>query len=253
MLYRDQFLCFILVMLLLSSCDFNATKHVKDQKVTGWAVDDNGDSVYMRYNDKGRLSSYTTYKNGLKNGIAKKYYKNGKVQFEIMYKDGLKEGVTKWYYDNGALYRETFYDDGEEEGIRKKYYESGKPMAEIPYRKGVFQPGLKEYTKSGKLKEIYPDLIIQPVDRIAFENTYYLQVYFEGKPKGTTYYRVIKNNGSNWESLEELPEKQGVGLKTYRVDKGGFIMQKEIFRGEFKTTLRNTYVVCKEFNLAIDN
>jgi hypothetical protein len=61
------------IVFIVISCEFNTTPNVKDQKKTGWAIDKSGDSVYMRYNDKGHLESYSTYKNGLKNGIAKNF------------------------------------------------------------------------------------------------------------------------------------------------------------------------------------
>jgi len=253
MFNRDQFIYFLLVVLFFSSCDNNSTTKVSDKKVTGWAMNDNGDSVYMRYDDQNRLSSYTTYKNGLKNGLAKKFYKNGKTQFDIIYKNGLKEGLTKWYYETGKLYRETTYHDDEVEGIQRKYYENGKLMAEIPYKNGEVIPGLKEYTKSGKLKEIYPDLIIRPADKLAFENKYTLQVYFSDKPKTAKYFRVIQNENGDIAFMQPLEESNGVGEMDYFVARGSYVMKKEVFRGTFNTSLGNEFVAEKSYNLAVDN
>lgn len=237
---------------LLISCE-SSIKKANDQKTTGWAIDDNNDSVYLRYDDKGKLESYTTYKNGRKNGLAKKYYKNGNTQFVINYQNGLKEGLTKWYYENGQLYRETLYTDDEPSGIQKKYYENGKPMAEIPYKNGEVIPGLKEYTKSGKLKTIYPELIIRPIDRLAFENTYTVEVFFSEKLKTAMYYKVIRNEEKGWESLIELKKINGKGQDDYYISRGSFMLKKEIYRGEYNTSLGNKYVAEKSFNIAIDN
>jgi hypothetical protein len=234
------------------ACDLNAPRKLKDQKVTGWAVDDQGDSVYMRYDDKGRLTSYSTFKNGIKNGIAKKFFENGNVEFEINYENGLKEGITRWFYKSGNLYRETIYENDEETGIQKKYYENGNLMAEIPYDHGRILPGLKEYTTSGKLKTIYPEFIIEPINKLAFENKYILRCYLKGKPKGTDYFRVMPFPGSAMDGLIQLDEVDGAGQIEFFLRPGDFIMEKVIFRAEHKTSLRNTYVVEKAYNLALD-
>lgn len=251
--YLKLLIYLVIINSLLTGCDWFSTPHVNDQKVTGWAIDDAGDSVYMRYNDKGRLTSYSTYKNGLKNGLAKKYFDNGTVEFEILYTNGLKNGLTRWYYKSGGIYRETIYFDGQEDGIQKKYYEDGKLMAEVPYNNGLVISGLKEYTKSGKLKKIYPDLVIKSIDKLAFENKYILRCYLTNKPKGAKYFRVIHHHNSDRDSFINLNSNDGVTDIEYFLPRGGYIMEKVIVRAEYKTTLNNTYVVEKEYNLAIDN
>lgn len=251
-IYWKQLLYLFFTIFLFSSCDWFSTPKVDNMKVTGWAMDKAGDSVYMRYNDKGRLTSYSTYKDGLKNGLAKKFFENGKVEFEILYTDGVKDGLTKWYYKSGGIYRETIYVDGQEDGVQKKYYENGKLMAEIPYKHGLILPGLKEYTKAGKLKKIYPELVIKPIDRLAFENKYILRCYLTGKPKGVKYFRVLREANSDRDSFINLHTYNGVADIEYFLRRGGYIMEKVIVRAEFKTTLSNIYVVEKEYNLAID-
>lgn len=251
--YLKYLIYLIIINSLLTGCDWFSTPHVNDQKVTGWAIDDTGDSVYMRYNDKGRLTSYSTFKNGLKNGVAKKYFDNGKVEFEILYTNGLKNGLTKWYYKSGGIYRETIYFDGQENGIQKKYYEDGKLMAEVPYNNGLVIPGLKEYTKSGKLKKKYPELVFQPIDKLAFEGKYILRCYLTDKTKGAKYYKVLRNKNSDWDSFVELNVYNGAADIEYFLVRGGYVMEKVIVRAEYKTTLSNIYVVEKEYNLAIDN
>lgn len=249
----NYLLCLFITISLFHSCDWTSTPKVNDQKVTGWAIDKTGDSVYLRYNDKGRLTSYSTFKYGVKNGIAKKYFENGKVEFIINYKDGVKNGLTKWFYKSGNIYRETIYAYGLEDGIQKKFYEDGKLIAEVPYKHGILLPGLKEYTKAGKLKKIYPELITKPIDKLAFENKYILRCYLTGKPKGAKYFRVIRFEGSNRDSFINLDKKNGVANIEFFLSRGGYVMEKVVVRAEFKTTLSNIYVVEKEYNLAIDH
>jgi hypothetical protein len=175
------------------------------------------------------------------------------AEFIITYKDGVKNGLTKWFYESGNMYRETTYVDGKADGIQKKYYENGKLLAEIHYKRGLVLPGLKEYTKSGKQKKIYPDLVIEPIDRLAFENKYILRCYLTGKPKGAKYFRVLRNDYSDRASFINLDSNNGVADIEYFLGRGGYIMEKVIVRAEYKTTLSNIYVVEKQFNLAIDN
>ncbi len=241
------------LMLAVASC--NNTTNNKEQPLKGeiWQINEKGDSVLMRYNDNGRLLSFTTYKNGMKNGIAKKFHENGNVEFIISYKDNFHNGKTQWYYESGKLYRETNYEKGFKNGLQKKYYETGKVMAVIPYENGMIRPGLKEYNKSGKLKKKYPELIIKPIDNLAFENKYTLRCYLSNKSKKAKFSRWIKKSYSDKRALVQVENKNGFADFDFFVSRGGYLMSKEKIRVEFKTVLGNIYVIEKEYNLAVDN
>ncbi len=240
--------------MIFNSCDFvSQTKTPKSNKETDWFVTKSGDSVIRKFTKDGKLKSYSTCVNKIKHGKTKKFYTNGKTEFEINYKDGEKHGPVKWYYEDGILYRESNYIDGEIEGIQKKYYKDGKIMAEIPYEKGEVIPGLKEYSKSGNLKKAYPGLIIEAIDHLAFESKYILRISFSPKIKKAKYYQVLKLSDESYTYLKELNKKNGCGELEYFVSKGGYVMEKVRFRAEYKTSLGNTYVVEKKYNVAVDN
>ena len=250
---KEIYSIFIFVLMIaITSCD---SPNNKKQPLKGkiWQTNEKGDSVLMRYNDKGKLLSYTTYKNGMKNGIAKKFHENGNVEFTISYKDNFHNGKTQWFYENGRLYRETYYKMGIKNGLQKKYYETGKIMAEIPFENGMIQPGLKEYNKSGKLKKKYPELIIEPVDNLAFENKYTLRCYLSNKSKKAKFSRWMKGPTSGIGALVQVKNIDGIANFDFFVSRGGYLMSKEKIRVEFKTALGNTYVIEKEYNLAVDN
>jgi hypothetical protein len=237
----------------LFACDDLSTQKPGGNSETGWSINENGDSVMMRYDEQGRLTSFTTYKNGMKNGLSKKFFSTGNIEFEILYKNGLKEGITKWYYEKGALYRVTTYKDDEEEGIQKKYYESGTLMAEIPYKKGKILPGLKEYTKEGELKKRYPTLIIEPVNKLAFENKYILRCYLSDHSKFVKFFRIINDPSNDNRYMMELETKEGIAEIEYFVSEGGYVFQNELIRAEVKTSLQNIYVIETGYKVAVDN
>lgn len=240
----------ILLAMIAVSCTHTTTK--KKKAITGavWEVNDQGDSVLMRY-EEGRLTSFSTFRDGVKNGIAKQFYSDGKVQYEIYYEDGVKNGITKWYYKNGQLYKKTNYKNGKREGIVIKYYRDGKLKAKEPYQNGIVMPGLKEYTKSGKLKTIYPTIRIQPIDQLGFKNKYILRCSLSNEAKSVKFFRVIQLESGIYK--EEIETHGGIAEVEYVVPRGGYLMRKEIIRAEYKTNLSNIYVLEREYNLALDN
>ena len=239
---------------MITSCDFfPQTKTPKAEKGSAWFVSKSGDSILRKFWENGKLKSYSTRVKGVRNGLSKKFYTNGKTEFEINYKEGKKHGAVKWYYEDGTLYRESEYVDGKLEGIQKKYYKTGKLMAEIPYKKGEVVPGLKEYTKSGKLKKVYSKLIIEPIDKLAFESKYILRLSFSPKIKKAKYYQVLKLSNESYTYLKELKKGNSYAELEYFVSKGGFVMEKVRLRGEYKTSLGNKYVVERNYSVAVDN
>lgn len=241
----------LVFLVLILSCTTNTSRKEPKKKGESWAVNDQGDSTLYRYSDKSILMSYSPFKEGKKHGIAKKFYADGKTEFEISYANGLKEGITKWYYESGQLYKETNYKRGLREGIVIKYYRNGKLKAEEPYKNGMVMPGLKEYTKEGKLKKIYPTITITPIDNLSFGNLYILRCSLSNKAKSVKFYRMLKFDNQNLK--EEIATANGVADFEYNVPRGGYYMNKEIIRAEFKTVLSNTYVIEREYNLALDN
>ncbi len=192
---KSKPITFIAMLLIIMACDFEGVP--KKQKPTGevWSVNESGDSILSRYSEKSMLLSYTTYRNGYKHGEAAKFYKNGKLEFKIKYANGYKNGVTQWYYETGKLYRITNYKDGKKNGIQKRHYENGKVQAEIPYVYGEVQPGVKEYTKSGKLKSNNNNILIEPIDNLAFENQYILKCTLSNGSKKVKFYRLERFEG----------------------------------------------------------
>lgn len=94
-------------------------------------------------------------KNGVKEGLSKRYYPTGELSDETNYKNGKEHGSHKSYYKNSQLRVETNYKDGKREGIKKEYYKNGELHKEVYFENDNFVRG----------KEYYPDGSIIPSDR----------------------------------------------------------------------------------------
>ena len=249
-------LLFIMSMLLMNSCQ-NKTKNSNLFKTKhGWkeyAVNEQGDSVLIIYNSMKKITSKVSFKNGLFDGVGYNYYNNGNVKNEIHYKEGHKDGIAKWYYESGKPYRFTMYKNGIKDGIRKVFYKDGKLKAEIPFKDNEPQPGLKEYKKDGTLFTDQPKIHFREINRLAYENKYYLDVYCKPKRKKVEYYRIKKIDGKEYEiALPEGTEK-GVARITYLVRPGDVLMKKLKIKAIVRTRHGNPLVLYKTYNLAVEN
>jgi len=241
-----------LILLLAFGCTQPEKKPVSEAEPNKqFRINEQGDTIVMKYRSNGKLLSEVSIKNGKQSGLCLNYYENGNIQNEIWYKDGDKEGRVTWNYESGKLYRESVYVDDEIEGIQKKYYENGKMMAEIPYKKGVLQVGTKEYNKEGKLKKNYPEILFETVDKMAFENKYYLRISLSKNDPDAKIYEVKYLDGKKYDI--PVPIKSGVGELNWFVPENAFIMEKVTVAVEFNTVLSNPVRLEKTFNLAADH
>lgn len=188
-----------------------------------------------------------------RHGHSRSYRVNGVIEKEFTYVHGVKtKGIV--YYENGNPQIEINYKDGKKDGIRKKYYKTGQLESELEYKENMAAKGLKEFSKNGKLRTSYPDLIINPVDKIRSTGQYILEVSFSKYPaRGKYYLGSLKDGKFLSRSLVKLKKQNGKGIFIYEVPPGMFIMEKVTFVGEYKTPMNNAYIVEKTFNVAIDN
>lgn len=87
--------------------------------------------IAKKYSEKGVIKQSFIYENGEKIQ-AVSYYKNGEPLMEINYKNGVKDGLLKRFYDNGNVESETpFKEDYAGIGL-KEYTKSGKLKTSYP-------------------------------------------------------------------------------------------------------------------------
>lgn len=245
----------LLMLFLLISCQNNSENNMIRTK-HGWkefVVNSKGDSVMIIYNSNKQKRSEISFKNKLYDGVGYNYYLNGKVKNEIHYKKGKKNGIAKWYYKNGKLYQLTTYKNGKKNGIRKKYYKDGKLEAEMFYKDNIPQPGLKEYKEDGSPVTKYPQIHVEEINKLAFDNKYYLDVYLKPKGKKTSFYRIKNIDGEDFEIALPKGPKKGVRRIPYFLRPGEFLMEKIRIKAITTTKRGNPLVLYKTYRLSVEN
>ncbi|MDQ2180335.1 toxin-antitoxin system YwqK family antitoxin [Marinifilum sp. D714] len=182
MKYKFVFLFALVLFACKQKTDRSSTK---DQSFV-----ENG--VVKKYDEQNRLSAEITYQNGVRNGVTRYYYSSGALSDEIMYVDDEKSGVAKKYHKNGNIYSLTPYLKDEKDGIQKKYYANGKIWAETPYMRGQPGIGLKEYKRDGSLRENYPDIEVQMLEK---SDRIILKLFLSNYSKNVVFYitELMKN------------------------------------------------------------
>jgi len=78
----------------------------------------------------GKIASQTNYKNGIKEGISRRYSEKGIVLEEIPYKNGKFDGWVIYRNTKGEFIAQGMYEKGLKKGIWK-FYENGKLIREV--------------------------------------------------------------------------------------------------------------------------
>lgn len=106
--------------------------------------------------DNSKVLRYVvTYKNGLKDGLCKKWYDNGTLNYETQYVKGRKQGLTKIWFKSGQIQSEATYYKGVIHGKEKVWYPTGELQKERNLVYGQEQGLQKAWRKNGKLYANY--------------------------------------------------------------------------------------------------
>lgn len=102
----------------------------------------------------GKVTLEGKLKNGLKEGLWKKYDVNGVLIFEENYKNGLAEGVIKTFYKNGNVSTYCEYEEGEKNGLYQSFYKDGTIKQEGYYLTGDAEGYWYSYHDNGNISDI---------------------------------------------------------------------------------------------------
>lgn len=75
----------------------------KKSKSTVFPLDNLKFKTLTKYNEDGKITLIASYKNGIVNGLFKKFYENGFLMEEGEYKTMKKVGIWKYYDEEGNL------------------------------------------------------------------------------------------------------------------------------------------------------
>ncbi len=95
------------------------------------------EGITRKYYPSGGLSEITGWKEGQKNGIWIRYYEDGTVQVRSDYEAGRLNGTYLQYHSNGNLRVRGMYVGNHREGFWEFFDSLGKPTATIEFLNGV--------------------------------------------------------------------------------------------------------------------
>lgn len=109
------------------------------------------EGIAVFYDENGKVSGRTSYKNGVPNGTEIKYYPDGKVKSKIEYVDFYRNGPAVFYYPNGQIMKKGNYVNCFEEGKWDFYYENGQLKESGSFKNGLKSGSWNYYSSKGKL------------------------------------------------------------------------------------------------------
>lgn len=156
-----------------------------------------GDAKF--YTEDGQIQKSFIYEHGEKIQ-ATSYYDNGQPLMEINYKNGVKDGLLKRFYDNGQVESETPYKEDYAGIGLKEFSKSGKPRTHYPE---LIVKGIDNLDRNGTyIIEVY-------FDKSPGRGTYYMGELTEDKYLS---YRLDELEKVNYKGRLKLQPPPGVML-----------------------------------------
>ena len=110
--------------------------------------------IGRRYYDNGNLAEEVDYKAKLPSGTYRSFYRDGQLLEEGEYEKGLEHGVWWDYYPNGKNHTMTTYQHGSKHGSYQAFYENGRKQAEGSWLNDIDREGgWKFYYENGNLEK----------------------------------------------------------------------------------------------------
>jgi antitoxin component YwqK of YwqJK toxin-antitoxin module len=132
------------------------------------------------YNDGQTVHSKVTYNHGIKEGPAIWYYRDGKVFEHTSFADGKRDGLTRKYHKNGQLLSECEYKTGNPLPGLVEYNEDGSKVTDYP------EVRIRKIDKlafeNRVILEISSDI---KTDKVK----YYFQLEFDNGQRSRSYFR----------------------------------------------------------------
>lgn len=94
------------------------------------------DGISKKWYRNRQLMEERIYKGGKKNGLQIAYWENGNKRFEFTALNDAYEGELKEWSVNGNLFHLAHYINGQEEGSQKMWYDNGKIRANYVIKNG---------------------------------------------------------------------------------------------------------------------
>ncbi len=136
--------------------------------------------VYRFYSNSFDTLWVRSYKDGLKNGVWKKYFLNGEIKEKRKFRNGKKEGDYVGYYAGGNKNFIFKFQKGEYNGTNKVWTKEGLLIEEANFKNGYEYGVQKTWYLNGKIKSNY---IIKNNRRYGLLGTKNCVNVYKGPPK----------------------------------------------------------------------
>ncbi len=147
---------------------------VNEKKEGPWSV----------YSENRKIAE-ENYRNGVKDGISKKYYDTGEVLEECDWKEGKQDGNYRAFYQDGKPYLQCKMSNNQRNGLCISYFQNGMTEMEAYYTNSLRDKTWKYFDENGNLLyELKYNLgkTLNPEVRDSIEN---LKLQLMEKQKGT--------------------------------------------------------------------
>lgn len=133
---------FVIATLLITSCTKTVNEFYPSGRIKSQIQTRNGKEhgVSKYFNETyGGVELEVMMKNGMKNGLMKRYYFNGNLEYEANYIKDKLDGIERTFSKTGQMLTETTYKNGIKEGPYQSFHENG-----AQFSKGAFKNDLQE-------------------------------------------------------------------------------------------------------------
>lgn len=120
---------------------------------TGFYNKKTKDSIWEYYTVKEKMVYREHYKNGLRNGVASKYYNTGKLAEEKTWKDGKMHGKWTQYYPDGTIRLKSENKNDLRVGPFIVNHANGKPLVTGQYVNDLQEGTWKVFLETGALEK----------------------------------------------------------------------------------------------------
>jgi antitoxin component YwqK of YwqJK toxin-antitoxin module len=113
----------------------------------------NGNGDLKVKHENGTPALEVSYRDGMVNGLYRKWYENGKPELESNYLNGLLNGLSRSWYENGQLSSEANYQNDMLNGLYRSWYKSGNLQEESNYQNDMLNGIYKQFLNGLLLDE----------------------------------------------------------------------------------------------------
>lgn len=109
----------------------------------------------IEHDSTGAVLTSTTYRDGLRDGVADAWYADGRRSYHRVYRQGREDGEHIGWWENGVQRFSYHYRRGLIEGVAREWFRDGTPYREYHYEAGHESGSQRMWWEGGGLRANY--------------------------------------------------------------------------------------------------